>query len=115
MGKLTASETKREDCRMIKEKYPKILKIRKIPQDLPQRNVIDAANRHIKERNVQLLTSLVGNVRIMVITLQNVKAVILSVDDKRQDCYFLGAVEDNESQTKWSVDLSLAGKNTDSI
>ena len=24
-----------------------------------------------------------------------------------KDCYFLGAVEDNESQTKWSVDLSL--------
>ena len=39
--------------------------------------------------------------------------VILSVDDERQDgnsnvdCYFLGAVEDNESQAKWSVDLSL--------
>ena len=113
MGKLTASETKREDCRKIKEKYPKILKIRKIPQDLPQRNVIDAANRHIKERNVQLLTSLAGNVRIVVITLQNVKAVILSVEDERQDgnsdndCYFLGAVEDNEAQTKRSVDLSL--------
>ena len=39
--------------------------------------------------------------------------VVLSVDDERQDrnsdedCYFLGAVEDNKSQTKWSVDLSL--------
>ena len=113
MRKLTASETKTEDCQKIKEKYPKILKIRKIPQDFPRRNIIDAANRHIKERNVQLLTSLAGHVRIVVITLQNVKAVILSVDDKRQDgnsdkdCYFLGAVEDNESQTKWSVDLSL--------
>ena len=104
MRKLTASKTKTEDCQKIKEKYPKILKIRKIPQDLQRRNVIDAANRHIKERNVQLLTSLAGNVRIVVITLQNVKAVILSVDDKRQDgnsdkdCYFLGAVEDNEQQ-----------------
>ena len=39
--------------------------------------------------------------------------VVLSVDDERQEgncdeaCYFLGAVEDNESQTKWSMDLSL--------
>ena len=39
--------------------------------------------------------------------------VVLSVDHERQDgnsdedCYFLGAVEDNEFQTKWSVDLSL--------
>ena len=39
--------------------------------------------------------------------------VVLSVDDERQDgnsdedCYFLGAVEDSEFQTKWSVDLSL--------
>ena len=39
--------------------------------------------------------------------------VVLSVDDERQDrnsdedCYFLGAVENNKSQTKWSVDLSL--------
>ena len=30
--------------------------------------------------------------------------VVLLVDE---DCYFLGAVEDNKSQTKWSVDLSL--------
>ncbi|XP_074620875.1 uncharacterized protein LOC141879483 [Acropora palmata] len=35
MGKLTAFETKREDRQKIKEKYPKILKIRKIPRDLP--------------------------------------------------------------------------------
>ena len=39
--------------------------------------------------------------------------VVLSVHEETQDgnsdedCYFLGAVEDNESQTKWSVDLSL--------
>ena len=74
MGKLTAFESKREDRQKIKEKYPKILKIRKIPQDLPRRNVIDAANRHIEERNVQVLTPLAGNVRIVLITLQNVKA-----------------------------------------
>ena len=72
MGKLKALESKREDRQKIKEKYPKILKIRKIPQDLPRRNVIYAAN--IKERNVQLLTPLAGNVRIVLITLQNVKA-----------------------------------------
>ena len=74
MGKLKAFESKREDHQKIKEKYPRILKIRKIPQDLPRRNVIDAANRHIEERNVQLLTPLAGNVRIVLITLQNVKA-----------------------------------------
>ena len=74
MGKLKAFESKREDRQKIKEKYLKILKIRKIPQDLPRRNVIDAANRHIEERNVQLLTPLAGNVRIVLITLQNVKA-----------------------------------------
>ena len=74
MEKLTEFESKREDRQKIKEKYPKILKIWKIPQDLPRRNVIDAANRHMEERNVQLLTPLVGNVRIMLITLQNVKA-----------------------------------------
>ena len=67
----------------------------------------------MKERNVHLLTPLAGNVRVVVIMLQNVKAVILSVDDERQDgnsdvdCYLLGAVEENESQTKWSMDLSL--------
>ena len=39
--------------------------------------------------------------------------VVLSVHDERpdgnsdEDCYFLGVVEDNESQTKWSVNLSL--------
>ena len=39
--------------------------------------------------------------------------VVLSVNDERQDgnsdvdCYFLGADEDNKSQTKWSVDLTL--------
>ena len=39
--------------------------------------------------------------------------VCMYVDDERpdgnsdEDCYFLGVVEDNESQTKWSVDLSL--------
>ena len=64
IGKLTAFESKREERQKIK-----ILKIRKIPQDLPRRNVIDAANRHIKERNVQLLTSPAGNVRIVLITL----------------------------------------------
>lgn len=75
MERLTAFETKREvPPKDIGKIYPKILKIRKIPQDLPRRNVSDAANRHIKERNVQLLTPLAGNVRIVVITLQNVKA-----------------------------------------
>ena len=40
------------------------------PQDLPRRKSV---NRHIKERNVQLLTPLAGNVRIVFIKLQNVK------------------------------------------
>ena len=35
MGKLTAFEKRREDRQKIKEECPKMLKIRKIPQDLP--------------------------------------------------------------------------------
>ena len=99
IGKLTALESKREDRQKTKEKYPKILKIRKIPQEFPRRNVIDAANRHIKEKKVRPLTSLAGN------DASECKSqVVLSVDDERQDensdedYYFLGEVE--EFQTK---------------
>ena len=73
-GKIKSIRVKKRRPPKDKGKYPKILRIRKIPQDLPRRNVIDAANRHIKERNVQLLTPLAGNVRIVLITLQNLEA-----------------------------------------
>ena len=67
-----SSELVKEHHKILKGdgKDGKINRIR----DKKRRNVIDAANRHIKERNVQLLTPLAGNVRIVVITLQNVKA-----------------------------------------
>ena len=74
MGELTAFESKRVERQKIKEKYPKNTIDQRIPEDLPRRNVIDVANRHIKERNVQLLTPFAGNVGVGLITLQNVKA-----------------------------------------
>ena len=73
-GKINRIPVKERRPPKDKGKIPENTKDQKIPQDLPRRNVIDAANRHIKERNVQLLTPLAGNVRIVVITLQNEKA-----------------------------------------
>ena len=73
-GKINRIRVKKRRPPKDKGKMPKNTKGQKIPQDLKRRNVIDAANRHIKERNVQLLTPSAGNVRIVLITLQNVKA-----------------------------------------
>ena len=71
MGKLKAFESKREDRQKIKEKYPKILKIRKFHKTSREEKL---SIRQIKERNVKLLTPFAQNVRIVLITLQNVKA-----------------------------------------
>ena len=73
-GKINHIRVKKRRPPKDKGKMPENTKDQKIPQDLKRRNVIDAANRHIKERNVQLLTPSAGNVRIVLITLQNVKA-----------------------------------------
>ena len=107
MGKLTAFESKREDHQKIKEKIPENTKDLKNSTRPPAKKCYGCGKSPHRREECPAINATCRKCKNRAHYASECKSkVFLSVNDERQDgnsdedCYSLGAVEDNEFQTK---------------